>query len=63
VYLHNGAVMLVVVVPSIIGMMLGSWAGVGILVRIAPIRLRYVVIALLLFAGIRSLLKGFGIWN
>ena len=63
VYLHSGAVMLVVVVPSIIGMMLGSWAGVGILVRIAPIRLRYVVIALLLFAGIRSLLKGFGIWN
>ena len=63
IYLHSGAVLLVVVVPSIIGMMLGSWAGVNILVRIAPIRLRYIVIALLLFAGIRSLLKGLAIWN
>jgi uncharacterized membrane protein YfcA len=62
VYLHSGAVLLVIVVPSIIGIMLGSWAGVGILVRIAPIRLRYVVIALLFFAGVRSLLKGFGLW-
>jgi uncharacterized membrane protein YfcA len=56
-------VLLVILVPSIIGMMLGSWAGVYVLVRIAPIRLRYIVIALLLFAGIRSLLKGLGIWN
>jgi len=63
VYLHSGAVMLVIVLPSIIGMMLGSWAGVGILVRIAPIKLRYIVIALLLFAGLRSLLKGLGIWS
>jgi uncharacterized membrane protein YfcA len=63
IYLHSGAVLLVILVPSIIGMMLGSWAGVYVLVRIAPIRLRYIVIALLLFAGIRSLLKGLGIWN
>jgi uncharacterized membrane protein YfcA len=63
IYLHSGAVLLIVVVPSIIGMMLGSWAGVRILVRIAPIRLRYIVICLLLFAGVRSLLKGLGIWN
>jgi len=63
IYLHSGAVLLVVVIPSIIGMMLGSWAGVYVLVRIAPVRLRYIVIALLLFAGLRSLLKGLGIWN
>lgn len=63
IYLHSGALLPVIVVPSILGMMLGSWAGVGILVRIAPIRLRYIVIALLLFAGIRSLLKGLGVWN
>jgi len=63
IYLNSGAVLLVVVVPSIIGMMLGSWAGVNILVRLAPVRLRYIVIGLLLFAGIRSLLKGLGIWN
>jgi len=63
IYLHSGAVLLMVVVPSIIGMMLGSWAGVRILVRLAPIKLRYIVLALLLFAGVRSLLKGLGIWN
>ncbi len=63
VYLHSGAVLLIVVVPSIIGMMLGSWLGVRILVRLAPIKLRYIVLALLLFAGVRSLLKGLGIWN
>lgn len=58
VYLHNGALLLILVVPSILGMMLGSWAGLGILLRLAPIRLKYVVMALLLFAGIRSLWKG-----
>jgi len=63
IYLHSGAVLLMVVVPSIIGMMLGSWVGVRILVRLAPIKLRYIVLGLLLFAGVRSLLKGLGIWN
>jgi uncharacterized protein len=63
IYLQSGAVLLVIVVPSVIGIILGSWVGVGILARIAPIRLRYVVIVLLLFAGLRSLLKGWGIWN
>ncbi len=62
IYLQSGAVLLLIVVPSVIGIILGSWVGVGILARIAPIRLRYVVIGLLLFAGLRSLLKGLGIW-
>ena len=63
IYLHSGALLPVIVVPSIIGMMLGSWAGVNILARTSAVRLRYIVIGLLLFAGIRSLLKGLGIWN
>jgi len=63
VYIHAGAVLVVVVVPSILGMMLGSWVGVRIVVRLAPIKLRYIVLALLLFAGIRSLLKGMGVWD
>lgn len=54
VYLLSGAVLLVIVIPSVIGIILGSWVGVHILARIAPIRLRYVVIGLLLFAGLRS---------
>ncbi|MBM4285074.1 MAG: sulfite exporter TauE/SafE family protein [Deltaproteobacteria bacterium] len=62
IYLHRGAILPVVVAPSILGMMLGSWVGVGILVRIAPVRLRFFVVTLLLFAGVRSLLKGLAIW-
>jgi uncharacterized membrane protein YfcA len=60
IYIHSGAILPILVVPSIIGMMLGSWVGVGVLARIRPVRLRYIVLALLLFAGLRSLLKALG---
>jgi uncharacterized membrane protein YfcA len=62
IYINSGAVLPILVIPSIIGMMLGSWLGVGILARTRPVRLRYIVIALLLFAGIRSLLKALNVW-
>lgn len=61
IYLHSGAILPILVVPSIIGMMLGSWVGVRVLARIRPVRLRYIVLGLLLFAGLRSLLKALGI--
>ena len=61
IYIHSGAILPILVVPSIIGMMLGSWVGVGVLARIRPVRLRYIVLGLLLFAGLRSLLKAVGI--
>ncbi len=41
--------------------MLGSWVGVPILARTRPTIIRYIVILLLLFAGLRALLKGLGI--
>ena len=63
IYLHSGAILPILVIPSIIGMMLGSWAGVGVLARIRPVRLRYIVLGLLLFAGIRSLFKALGLWG
>ena len=63
IYLHSGAILPILVIPSIIGMMLGSWVGVGVLARLRPVRLRYIVLGLLLFAGIRSLLKALGIWG
>jgi uncharacterized membrane protein YfcA len=50
-----------VVVPSIIGIMLGSIVGVRILAKTKPAAIRYIVLTLLIFAGGRSLLKGFGI--
>jgi uncharacterized membrane protein YfcA len=63
IYVNNGAVLPMMVVPSIIGIMLGSIVGVQILAKTKPAAVRYIVIAMLLFAGSRALLKGLGIWN
>jgi uncharacterized membrane protein YfcA len=63
IYVNNGAVLPMMVVPSIIGIMLGSIVGVRILARTKPAAVRYIVITMLLFAGSRALLKGLGIWN
>lgn len=63
IYVNNGAVLPMMVVPSIIGIMLGSIVGVRILARTKPAAIRYIVITMLLFAGLRALLKGLSIWN
>jgi uncharacterized membrane protein YfcA len=63
IYMNNGAVLPMMVVPSIIGIMLGSIVGVRILAKTKPASVRYIVIVLLLFAGSRALLKGLSIWN
>ncbi|MBI5196188.1 MAG: sulfite exporter TauE/SafE family protein [Nitrospirae bacterium] len=63
IYFNNGAVLPMMVVPSIIGIMLGSIVGVRILAKTKPAAIRYIVIIMLLFAGARALLKGLGIWN
>jgi uncharacterized membrane protein YfcA len=63
VYLNRGAVLPLLVAPSIIGVMLGAKLGVRLL-HVAPARVvRRVVLTLLLAAGLRALLKGLGIWN
>lgn len=63
IYLNEGAVLPIIVVPSIVGMMLGSKIGVKILTKTKPKAIKWVVICLLLFAGLRTILKGLGIWN
>jgi uncharacterized membrane protein YfcA len=63
IYVNNGAVLPMMVVPSIIGIMLGSIVGVRILAKAKPAAIRYMVIGLLLFAGTRALLKGLEIWK
>jgi uncharacterized protein len=63
VYLHRGAVLPMLVAPSVVGVMLGAKIGVRLL-RVAPTHLvRGIVIGLLLIAGARALLKGLAIWN
>lgn len=61
VYLNEGAVLAVVAAPSIIGIMLGSIIGVRLLARTRASIVRAAVIALLLAAGSRAMLKAFGI--
>ncbi len=63
IYVNNGAVLPMMVVPSIIGIMLGSIVGVRILAKTKPAAVRYIVITMLLFAGLRAFLKGLGIWT
>lgn len=63
IYVNNGAVLPMMVVPSIVGIMLGSIIGVKILAKTKPAAVRYIVIVMLLFAGLRAFLKGLGIWT
>lgn len=63
VYINRGAVLPVLVVPSVIGVMLGARLGVRLLARAKPSSIRSVVAGLLLFSGVRALLKGLGVWN
>jgi uncharacterized membrane protein YfcA len=63
IYLNQGAVLPVIAAPSVIGMMLGARIGARLLQVVRASVLRRLVIALLLFAGARSLAKGLGIWT
>jgi uncharacterized membrane protein YfcA len=61
VYINQGCVIPMMVVPSLVGIMLGSFVGVRLL-RIAKPRLvRHVVIGLLLFSGAKAFTKGLGL--
>jgi uncharacterized membrane protein YfcA len=61
IYLNQGCVIPLMAVPSIVGLMLGSFVGVRILAVAKPKVIRYIVIGVLLFAGIRAFMKGLGI--
>jgi len=61
VYLNKGCVIPLMVVPSLVGIMLGSFIGVRLLKVAKPNIIRWMVIVILAFAGLRALLKGLGI--
>ncbi|MFO1396051.1 MAG: sulfite exporter TauE/SafE family protein [Burkholderiales bacterium] len=63
VYMIEGAVLVVIAAPSVIGMMLGARIGARLLTLMKPSLVRKLVLTLLLFAGLRALAKGTGIWN
>jgi uncharacterized protein len=60
IYVNNGAVIPMLVVPSLIGIMLGSFVGVRVLKVAKPSFIRWMVIVILAFAGLKALTKGLG---
>lgn len=60
IYLNQGAVLPMITIPSVIGIMIGSRIGVKILNNARPKSVRYIVILMLLFAGLKQLLNGLG---
>ena len=62
VYVNRGAVLPMIAVPSVVGMMLGARIGARLLHVLKGSVIRKLVIAILLFAGLRALLKGLGVW-
>ncbi|HET9764953.1 MAG TPA: sulfite exporter TauE/SafE family protein [Casimicrobiaceae bacterium] len=63
VYLNQGAILPIVAAPSIVGMMLGARIGARVLHRVSAAAIRRLVIAMLILAGGRALLKGLGLWD
>ncbi len=63
VYVNKGAVLPMIAVPSVVGMMLGARIGARLLTVLRASVIRRLVIGVLLFAGLRALLKGLGVWT
>jgi hypothetical protein len=62
VYVNKGAVLPMIAVPSVVGMMLGARIGARLLNVLKGQVIRRMVIGVLLFAGLRALFKGLGVW-
>jgi uncharacterized membrane protein YfcA len=62
IYINSGAVLPLLVVPSILGVMLGSRIGARLLHTVPAPVVRRLVIVVMLIAGVRALLRGLGVW-
>ncbi len=60
IYMNQGCVIPMIVVPSLIGIMGGSFVGVRLLRVAKPGLVRWIVIGMLAFAGLKALSKGLG---
>ncbi len=63
IYMNNGAVLPLMVVPSVVGIMLGSFIGVRVLAVTKPAIIRIMVIVVLGVAGLKALQKGLSLWG
>ena len=60
VYLANGAVLPLLVIPSIVGITLGAKLGCRIAVKAKPRAVRYLVMGIMLLSAVLDILKGLG---
>lgn len=60
IYMNQGCVIPMIVVPSLVGIMAGSFVGVRLLKVAKPGMVRWIVIGMLGFAGLKALSKGLG---
>ena len=63
VYVNRGALLPMLVVPSLLGVMLGARIGGRLVQTVRAATIRKVVILLMFLAGARALAKGLGIWS
>ena len=63
VYIQRGALLPLIVVPAILGVVLGSRIGAKLLGSTPAPVIRRLVIIVMLVAGLRALLKGTGLWT
>ncbi len=61
IYLNKGCVIPMMVVPSLIGIMLGSFVGVRLLKVAKPTFIRWMVIAILAFSGLKAIHKALSV--
>lgn len=61
IYMNKGCVIPLMAIPSILGLMFGSFIGVKLLAVAKPKFIRYMVICVLLFAGLKAIDKGLGL--
>jgi uncharacterized protein len=61
IYIHQGAMLPMMVLGSVISMMAGARIGALMLPAVKPALVRKIVILVMVLAGLRSLLKGLGI--
>jgi hypothetical protein len=60
IYINRGAALPILVIPSVFGIMLGTSISARLLSRARPKAVRFIVISMLLFAGLRAIVKGLG---
>lgn len=61
IYMNKGCVIPLIAIPSIIGLMFGSFVGVKLLSIAKPKFIRYMVITVLFFSGLKAIDKGLGL--